>query len=348
MVASVVDHAIKDFLKATRPMKNLRKLATTVLALLPFSFAMPNAHAAPGAANYPNGTITFVVGATPGGATDIVARVVGQQLSTAWGVPVVVVNKAGAGGEIAASYVKASKPDGQTVLVAPSAFGVLSGLSRHLPYDPLKDFAGIGLMARTPSFLVVPPQRNIKTIAQLRAYALARPDGVVYGSAGTGSTGHLHAAIVANRGGFKSQHAPYRGTPEAVNDVVAGRLDYAFSPGPNALPFAKDGKLVIIATTSALGDQFAPGVQTMTQAGVDGDPGDDWYGALVPAGTPMDIRVKLSSEVARILTLEPVRKSLVAVGGEPVSSTPLEFDAMLKSYITQIRKLGDETGIQLE
>jgi len=329
------------------PISKLRRVAVSIVGLLGLSIGL-SAAAEPSAATYPNGVITFVVGATPGGATDIVARVVGKQLSKAWGVPVVVVNRAGAGGEIGAAYVAAAKPDGQTVLVAPSAFGVLSGLSNSLPYDSLRDFAGVSLMARTPSFLVTPATRGIKTIAQLQAYAKTKPAGLIYGSAGTGSTGHLHALLVATGGGFKGEHAPYRGTPEAVNDVVAGRIDYAFSPGPNALPFAKDGKLTIIATTSTLGDQFAPGVQTLEQAGVTGDPGDDWYGALVPAKTPKDIRVKLSSEIARIMTLPEVRTSLTAIGGEAVSSTPDEFDAMLKQYITNVRTLGHTYGIQLQ
>jgi tripartite-type tricarboxylate transporter receptor subunit TctC len=324
-------------------------LAPALANLMPAAAATTNAAAANAAANYPGGTITFVVGATPGGATDIVARVVGQQLSKAWGVSVVVVNRPGAGGEIADQYVAAAKPDGRTVLVAASAFGVLSGLNQHLPYDALHDFAGIGLMARTPSFLVVPAGRGIKTIEQLRDYGKAKTGGVVYGSAGTGSTGQLHAAIVAHWAGFtKAQHAPYRGTPEAVNDIIARRLDYAFSPGPNALPFAKDGKLEIIAVTSSIGDQFAPGTPTLEQAGVSGDPGDDWYGALVPGKTPMAIRVKLSSEIGRILKLAAVRTAFAAVGGEPAYSTPDQFDAMLKQYVGHVRQLGQAYGIQLQ
>jgi len=304
--------------------------------------------ATPGASAYPCGVITFVVGATPGGATDVVARVVGQQLSEAWGVPVVVVNRAGAGGVIAALYVAAAKPDGQTIMVTSSAFGALAGMSDDLPYDTLRDFSGIGLMAHTPSFLVTPSNRDIRTIAGLRAYARTTSSGLVYGSGGIGSTGHLHALLVASKGGFKAEHAPYRGTTEALNDVVAGRTDYAFSPGPSALPFIRQGKLRVIATTSEAGEKFAPGTQTLEQAGITSDPGDDWFGAVAPAKTPKEIRVKLSREIARILALPKVRKSLQAIGSEPISDTPDEFDAMLKQYIANVREVGHTYGLQLQ
>lgn len=322
-----------------------RAMVLLALAVLPGS--IPATAASP-AAGYPKGTITFIVGATAGGATDIVARVVGQQLSKVWGVPVVVTNRPGAGGEIADIFVAGSKPDGQTVLVAASAFGVLAGLSTKLPYDVLTDFAGIGLMARTPSFLVVPPGRGIRTLQQLRSYGKASPSGMVYGSAGIGSTGQLHAAIVAHWAGFQSRHAPYRGTPEAVNDVIAKRLDYAFSPGPNSLPFLKSGKLDIIATTSAAGQKFVPGVRTLEQAGVSGDPGDDWYAAFVPARTPMAIRVKLSDEISRILKMPSVRTAFAAVGGEPAYNTPTELDAMLKQYVNHVHQIGQQYDIRVQ
>jgi tripartite-type tricarboxylate transporter receptor subunit TctC len=298
--------------------------------------------------SYPNGTIRFVVPATPGGTTDVLARVVAQHITQSWGVPVVVDNRAGAGGVIGASYVISSKPDGQTVLVAPSAFGVRSALDRKLPYDPLKDLAGVALMARSPSFLVVSPTLGVKSLADLAAYGKSRPEGVSYGSAGMGSTGHLHAAQFAAVYGFAGVHVPYRGTPEAVTDVMQNRVQYAFAPGPNALPLARDGRLLVLGATSAAADKFMPGVPVVNQPGMSDFDADDWFGALVPGQTPMAVRQKLSVEIARILALPEVRKRLNDLGAEPQSSTPEQFDAMLKNYVTTIRKLGDEMHITLE
>jgi tripartite-type tricarboxylate transporter receptor subunit TctC len=297
---------------------------------------------------YPNGPIRFVVPATAGGTTDVIARVVAQHITQSWGVPVVVENRAGAGGVIGASYVISSKPDGQTVLVAPSAFGVRSALDRRLPYDPLKDLAGVGLMARSPSFLVVSTTLGVKSLAELAAYAKGRPEGISYGSAGAGSTGHLHAAQFAAVYGFSGVHVPYRGTPEAVTDVMQNRVQYAFAPGPNALPLARDGRLLVLGATSAAARKFLPDVAVVNQPGMTDFDADDWFGALVPGQTPMAVRQKLSAEIARILALPEVRKRLNDLGAEPRSSTPEQFDAMLKEYVATIRKLGDEMHISLE
>ncbi|ANN78126.1 hypothetical protein BAU07_14400 [Bordetella flabilis] len=297
---------------------------------------------------FPNGPIRFIVPATPGGTTDVLARVVAQHMTQSWGVPVMVENRAGAGGVIGASYVISTKPDGQTVLIAPSAFGVRSALDRKLPYDPLKDLAGVGLMARSPSFLVVSPALGVKSLADLAAYAKERPDGVSYGSAGMGSTGHLHAAQFAAVYGFDGVHVPYRGTPEAVTDVMQNRVQYAFAPGPNALPLARDGRLLVLGATSAAGAKFMAGVPVVRKPGMTGVDADDWFGALVPGKTPLAVREKLSAEIARILALPDVRTRLNEIGAQPESSTPEQFDAMLREYVATVRKLGDEMQIRLE
>jgi tripartite-type tricarboxylate transporter receptor subunit TctC len=297
---------------------------------------------------FPNGPIRFIVPATPGGTTDVLARVVAQHMTQSWGVPVMVENRAGAGGVIGASYVISTKPDGQTVLIAPSAFGVRSALDRKLPYDPLKDLAGVGLMARSPSFLVVSPALGVKSLADLAAYAKERPDGVSYGSAGMGSTGHLHAAQFAAVYGFDGVHVPYRGTPEAVTDVMQNRVQYAFAPGPNALPLARDGRLLVLGTTSAAGAKFMAGVPVVKKPGMTGVDADDWFGALVPGQTPLAVRQKLSAEIARILALPDVRTRLNEIGAQPESSTPEQFDAMLREYVATVRKLGDEMQIRLD
>ena len=321
--------------------------ASALAAVLSLSALLVAGPAAAQPAPYPNGPVRFIVPATPGGTTDVVARLVAKHLADAWASPVIVENRAGGGGVVGASYVVGTKPDGQTVLIVPSAFGVRAALDHKLTFDPMKDLVGIGLMARAPSFLVVSPSLNVKTVPELVAASRAAPNGVIYGSAGVGSTGHLHAALFASMGGFPGTHAAYRGTPEAVTDAMLGRVQYVFSPGPNALPLAKDGRVVILASSSAAGAKFLPGVPTVSQAGLPGYEGDDWFGALVPNGTPMAVREKLSRDIAAALAKPEVRDRLNEVGADAVSSTPSEFDAMLLAYVTKTRKLGDEIGISL-
>lgn len=324
--------------------RTLSKLAvTTLLAALS---AWP-AHAQ-NAAAYPNGPIRFIVPATAGGTTDILARLVGKHLAEAWKVTVTVENRAGAGGVVGATALVASAPDGQTVLFVPSAFGVRSAIDTNLRYDPVRDLVGVGLVARAPSFLVVSPSLGVKSVTELISLGKASPQGLEYGSAGVGSTAHLHGALFSSMGGFKSLHIPFKGTPEAVAEVMSGRLKYAFAPGPNALPLGKDGKVLVLATSSPAGAKFLPGVATVSQAGLPGYEGEDWFGALVPGKTPMAIREKLSKEFARIMAEPSVRETLTSIGAESVSSTPTEFDAYIRDYIEKTRKLANEAQIKVE
>jgi tripartite-type tricarboxylate transporter receptor subunit TctC len=328
-------------------MSIVRRLSRLALILACCGLPVCAAQAQTGGA-YPSGPLRFIVPATAGGTTDIVARLVGKHLTEAWHVPVVVENRAGAGGVIGATVLVASAPDGQTVMFVPSAFGVRSAIDRNLRYDPIRDLAGIGLQARSPSFLIVSPSLGVKNVQELIALGRSLPQGVDYGSAGVGSTAHLHGALFARMSGFKAVHIPFKGTPEAVAEVMSGRLKYAFSPGPNALPLAKEGRILILASSSAAGARFLPGVPSVAQSGLPGYESEDWFGALVPAKTPDAIREKLSREFARIIALPDVQASLLSIGAEPVSSTPAEFDAMLKAYIAKTRKLADEMNITVE
>jgi tripartite-type tricarboxylate transporter receptor subunit TctC len=261
---------------------------------------------------------------------------------------VVVENRPGAGGVIGATALLASKPDGHTMLFAPSALGVRSAVDRKLTYDATKDMAGVALLAKAPSFLVVAPSPQADTAAKLIALGKSTPNGLNYGSAGVGSTAHLHGAMFARMAGFNAQHIPQRGTPEALNEVIAGRLAYAFAPAPNVLSLAKGGRLTVLASSSAAGRKFMPNVPTLSQAGVTGYEGEDWFAALVPARTPKAVRERLSKELAQILTLPEVRETLLAAGAEPVSNTPDEMDSMLSSYITTTRKLAEDMKLTID
>ena len=293
------------------------------------------------------GPIRFIVPYTAGGGTDVVMRLVAKHMGEAWGTPVIVENRVGAGGVVGSQYVTQQKPDGRTFLAVASAFGVRVAIDRTVPFDATKDFSGVGQMARSPSFMVVSTQHNFKTLKDLIAYAKAQPQGVFYSTAGVGSTAHLHAAAVAHLAGFKAEHAPQRGTPEAVTEAMTGRVLYAFAPGPNAIPLAKAGTLQILVTTSPSGARLVPGVQTFKEAGLNYE-GDDWFGVLAPAGTPLDIREKVSKEMARILALPELRERLATLGAEAVSTGPVEFETMMRNYIAYVRKLGGEIGMKPE
>ena len=214
-------------------------------------------------ADFPPPQIRIVVPFSAGGGTDIIMRLVAQHLAETWKVAVLVDNRVGAGGVVGSQYVARQPPDGRNFLAVASAFGVRAAIDRTVPYDVTKDFTGVGQMARSPSFMVVSPSHGFTSLQDLIAYAKKQPNGVQYGSAGVGSTAHLHAAAVGHLAGMKAEHIPYRGTPEAVNDAMTGRVLYAFAPGPNAIPLARSGKLQIMATTSPAGARFYPGAQTL-------------------------------------------------------------------------------------
>jgi tripartite-type tricarboxylate transporter receptor subunit TctC len=296
--------------------------------------------------DYPPSQIRFVVPFTPGGGTDVIMRLVAHYLGEAWKVTPLVENRVGAGGVIGSQYVATQPPDGRTFLAVASAFGVRLAIDRSVPYDIAKDFTGVAQMARSPSFMVVSTQHGFKSLKDLIAYAKAQPQGIHYSSAGVGSTAHLHAAAVAQLAGLKADHVPQRGTPEAVNDAMTGRVLYAFAPGPNAIPLAKSGKLQILATTSSAGARFMAGVPSLAEAGLPGYEGDDWFGIFAPAGTPLAIRERLAKEIARILALPEVRERLATLGAEPAFMGPEEFAAFARKYVAETRKLGDQIGIK--
>lgn len=299
-------------------------------------------------ANYPTQPVRFVVPFSAGGGTDVIMRLIARHMGEAWKVSVIVDNRVGAGGVVGSQHVTQQKPDGRTFLAVASAFAVRAAIDRNLPYDVNRDFTGVGQMARSPSFMVVSPTHGFGSLKELIAYAKTQPKGILYGSAGVGSTAHMHAAAVAHLAKIKADHVAFRGTPEAVLDAMAGRVLYAFAPGPNAIPLARAGKLQILVTTSLVGARFLPGIPSIAEAGLPGYEGDDWFGVFAPAGMPLPIRAKVSSEMARILKLTEMRERLHALGAEPAHSAPAPFETMVREYIVNMRKLGDEVGIKAE
>ena len=324
----------------------LRPLATLLTAV---ALAAPaTARAQSPAADFPPPQIRIVVPFTPGGGTDIITRLVATKLAEAWKNTVLVDNRVGAGGVVGSQWVTTQKPDGRTFLAVASAFAVRAAIDRRVPYDATRDFSGVGQMAISPSFMVVSTSYGFGSLKELIAFAKKQPQGVFYTSAGVGSTAHLHAAALAHLAGIKAEHAPQRGTPEAVIDAMTGRVLYAFAPGPNAIPLARAGRLQILASTSPAGARFLPGIPSLAEAGVPGYEGDDWFGVFAPAGTPLAIRERLSKEMARILALPDTREQLNSLGAEAASSPPARFEAFSRNYIARTRKLADAIGIKAQ
>jgi len=331
------------------PVRFRSHVLTTLCALAVAALVAPApvlAQSRDAAADFPPQQIRIVVPFTAGGGTDVITRLVAKHLAETWKVTVLVDNRVGAGGVVGSQWVTTQKPDGRTFLAVASAFAVRAAIDRSVPYDATRDFSGVGQMAVSPSFMVVSPSHGFYSLKELIAFAKKQPAGIIYTSAGVGSTAHLHAAAVAHLAGIKADHAPQRGTPEAVIDAMTGRVLYAFAPGPNAIPLARAGKLQILVSTSPAGARFLPGIPSIAQAGLPGYEGDDWFGVFAPAGTPLAIRERLSKEMARILALPEIRERLFTLGAEPVSSTPVKFEAFVREYIARTRKLADAIGIK--
>jgi tripartite-type tricarboxylate transporter receptor subunit TctC len=297
------------------------------------------------AQEFPPSQVRIVVPFTPGGGTDVITRLVAQQLSDMWKVPVIIDNRVGAGGVIGSRWVADQAPDGRTFLAVASAFGVRLAIDPKVPYSVEKDFVGVGQMARSPSFLVTATSHGFKSLQDLVAHAKKQPQGIHYASAGVGSTAHMHSAAVAHLTGLKAEHVAYRGTPEAVNDAMSGRVLYCFAPGPNAIPLAKAGKLQILATTSDSGTAFMPGVPSLEKAGVPYE-GDDWFGIFAPAGTSSAIRERFARDMAKALEMPAVKERLATLGATPAFMGPQEWDKFAREYVVRMRKLGQDVGIK--
>jgi tripartite-type tricarboxylate transporter receptor subunit TctC len=295
--------------------------------------------------DFPPSQVRIVVPFTAGGGTDVIMRLVAQHLAEMWKVAVIIDNRVGAGGVIGSKWVAEQAPDGRTFLAVASAFGVRLAIDPKVPYRVDKDFSAVGQMARSPSFLVTAPSHGFKSLQDLVAHAKKQPQGIHYASAGVGSTAHMHAAAVAHLTGLKAEHVPHRGTPEAVNDAMTGRVLYVFAPGPNAIPLAKAGKLQILATTSSAGSAFMPGVPSLEQAGVPYE-GDDWFGVFAPAGTPAAMRERFAGDMAKVLEMPSVKERLATLGAAPAFMGPQAWEKFSREYVARMKKLGEDIGIK--
>jgi len=297
------------------------------------------------AADYPTKAIKIIVPFTPGSGTDVVARAVAAKMQENLGQPVVIENRPGAGGSIGAAAVATSAPDGYTVLVQSSAHTVNPSIYATLPYDTVKDFAGVTPLASLPNVLVIAPSKNIKSVKDLIAAAKANPGKMNYGSAGTGSATHMNAEKFRVAAKIDAVHVPFKGTPEALNETAAGRIDYFFGPVVSALPFVKDGRLLALAVGDAKRSSVLPDVPTTVET----VPGSDykfWVGMLVPAKTPRAIVKKLNQEALKALAAADVKERLNNLGADALTMTPEAFDTYIKQELAENAAFVKAAGIK--
>ena len=301
------------------------------------AFAMLSSLAA--AQSWPNKPIRYIVPFAAGGTTDILARTIGEKLTVALGQPVIVENKPGAGGGVGAAEVAKAPPDGYTIMGGTiSTHAINASLYTSLPYDPVKDFVAITLIARVPNMLVVNNDIPAKNVAELIKLMKANPGKWNFASAGNGTSQHLSGELFKGMAGVEMQHIPYKGSPPALTDVMGGQVSMTFDNITTAWTLAKAGKLKALAVTTAKRSPIAPDVPTLAESGLPGYEIGSWQGVFGPAGIPPEIVKRLNTEIVKIINAPDVQKKLVELGAEPVANSPEEFAAFVK---TEVVKWGD-------
>ena len=297
---------------------------------------------------WPSRTVKLVVPFTAGSATDIVARTLGQKLTDMWGQPVVVDNRPGAGATIGEALVAHSPPDGYTLLVNSAAQAYNPSIYSNLTFDTHKDFIDVAALAGQPNVLVVAPSSGYKTVGDLIAAAKAKPGSINFASAGTGSGTHINAEKFRLAAGIDVVHIPYKGTPEALTDTIAGRVTYYFSPISAALPHIKEGKLVALGVSTAKRSSVLPNVPTIAESGLPGFDYSLWVGLFAPGGTPPDIIDKIARDTARALAAPDVAERLTTLGAELMPMTPAEFTKFVNAEIDDSGKVIRAANIKVQ
>lgn len=298
---------------------------------------------------YPAKPIQLVVPFAPGGATDIVARLVGQKLAERLGRPVVVDNRPGAGGNLGAAIVAKAPADGHVLFLGTIATHAINqSLYARLGYDPVRDFAPVSLLTSVPLVLVVPADLPARSVKDLVALAKARPGALNYASPGAGTALHLAGELFKSLAGVDVVHVPYKGSAPAITDLLGGRVSLMFDTTLSALPHVKAGKLRALAVTTARRSAALPELPTVAESGLPGFDVSAWNGILVPAGTPREIVARLATEVAAIMKLADVRERLAGQGAEAIGSTSEEFAAHIAAETAKWAKVVRASGARVD
>jgi len=320
--------------------------AVFLAAVLALALAVP---AAAHAQAWPNKPIKYIVNFAPGGTTDILGRMVASGLSASLGQPVVVENKPGQAGSIGAAECARAAPDGYTLCGGTiSSHAINASLYAKLPYDPLKDFAPITLLASLPNMLIVHPSLNVGSVNELVALLKANPNKYSFGSAGNGTSQHISGELFKIMTGTQMQHVPYKGSGPMIPDLLAGQIQLSFENITTAYPQVKAGKLKALAVTSAKRSFVAPEVPTMAEAGLAGYDISSWQAMYAPAGTPKEIVSRLHAETARILRTPENAKRLQDLGLDAGGITPEELAAFMRNEIPRLGKIVKDSGARVD
>jgi len=314
-----------------------------VLMLLVLVAAAPLA-----AADYPARPIRIIVPFTPGGSTDILARMIGQRLTQAWGQQVVVDNRPGANGVVGAELTAKANPDGHTLLFVAIGHAINPLLQKKMPYDTERDFAPVSLVAILPLILTVHPTVKAGSAQELIALAKSGAKPLNYASGGIGSSQHLATALMGHMAGLKLNHVPYKGGNQGLVDLVAGHVNMMITSTLTVIPHAKAGRLRALAVTTSKRIAALPDLPTISEAALRGYESIAWYGMVAPAGLPSGVLAKLSAETIKATNSADMRNALVKQGAEPVGNTPREFSAFIKSEMTKYARVIKETGVMAE
>ncbi len=302
------------------------------IAAIAAAFAAGVVHAQ----NYPDKPIRIISPFTPGGGTDLMARLIGQQLTKSWGQQVVVENKPGANGMLGADFVAKAAPDGYTLLVGTmGTHGINASLYKKLPYDTINDFAPVTALITSPMLLCVHPSVPARTTGEFIALARARPGQITFSSAGTGSVGHLAGELFNYLAHVKIVHIPYRGAGPAAIDLMSGQVQAMMGSPAAALNFVKIGKIRALAVTSRNRSALAPDIPTLAESGLKTYDVTTWYGLWAPARTPNAIVQRLNAEVKTMLALPEIRQQLATQALEPLGNSPEEFAALIKAELAK-------------
>ena len=315
--------------------------------LIPFVLFLAALVATAAEPTYPSKPVRLLVGFSPGGGTDVAARIIAKKLSETWSQQVVVDNRAGAGGLIAFDLVAKANPDGYTLLAASPSFAIQPGIAAHLPYDPIRDFAPITVASSAPYVLVLYPGVEAKSVKELIGLAKANPGKLNYASGGIGSAQHLATELFALMTGIKVVHVPFKGAV-SVPDVIAGRVQMLFSGVPQALPHLQAGRLRAVGVTTPKRSSAVPDVPTIAEAGVPGYDVTVWYGIFATGRSPKPVVDKLNAEFVKAIHSADVRQQLTAMGLDPVGNPSAQFAAAIKEEIARWASVAKRAGIRPE
>jgi tripartite-type tricarboxylate transporter receptor subunit TctC len=317
--------------------------AATLLAAA-LALASPVARAQ----TWPSRSITLIIPFAAGGSNDVVGRAIGRKLTEAWGQPVVIDNRAGAGGLIGTAAVATAKPDGYTLLLVSPTFTIGPAIRKNLPYDTVRDFTPIAFIARSPLLVTASNKVPAQSATELFALARSHPGQITYASAGQGSINQISTELIARSAGVKFTHVPYKGGAPAVNDLAGGHVDIFVSSLPQVLPLAKSGQVKSLAVTSKKRSAVLPDVPTLGEAGVSDAELGTWWGIAGPAGLSTDIVNALNAEIGKMLTSPELTTFLANEGAEAEAMTPKQFGDMMRLETERWIRVAHEADISID